>query len=212
MVFHLELERAIKERRSIRRYTDEPVSVELVRKVIEAGTWAPSAKNGQQWRFIVFTGASKDALVEVMERDLTVKAETYGVKVMGSSLASCWIMQQAPVLVMVWNAGVAVRGNRVAEAVRQLERMVSNACELGHNAEIQSVAAAIQNMLLIAHSLGIGSLWINNIYYALDALEQYLDKPWELVSAVALGWPEPQERHKVPPNKLTVDEVAEFRE
>ncbi len=208
----MELERAIKERRSIRRYTDEPVPVALVRKVIEAGTWAPSAKNGQQWRFTVLTGASKDALVGVMDADLTVKAETYGAEMMGSSPASCRIMQESPVLVMVWNATGRVRGNRVAEAVRQLERMVSNARELGHNAEIQSVAAAIQNMLLMAHSLGLGSLWINNIYYALDALEEYLDKPWELVAAVALGWPTEQEQHKAPPNKLTVDEVAEFRE
>ena len=44
-------------------------------------------------------------------------------------------------------------------------------------AEIQSVAAAIQNMLLMAYSLGLGGLWINNIYYALDALERHLDKP-----------------------------------
>ena len=90
--------------------------------------------------------------------------------------------------------------------------MVSNARELGHNAEIQSVAAAIQNMLLMARSLGLGSLWINNIYYALDALEKYLAKPWELVAAVALGWSTEQERSKAPPNKLTVEEVAEFRE
>ena len=101
---------------------------------------------------------------------------------------------------------------RVDYAVPQLERMMSNARELGHKAEIQSVAAAIQNMLLMAHSLDLGSLWINNIYYALDALEQHLDKPWELVATVALGWPTEQERHKTPPNKLTVDEVAEFRE
>jgi nitroreductase len=207
----LELERAIKERRSIRRYTDAPVPEELVRKVIEAGMWAPSAKNGQQWRFTVCTGASKDALTEVFDADLTVKAETYGVKVMGSSLASCRIMQQAPVLVMVWNAGGTVRGDRVAEAVRQLERMVHNARALGHKAEIQSVAAAIQNMLLMAHSLGLGSLWINNIYYALDAVEEHLDKPWELVAAVTLGWPTEPERRKPPPNKLTVDEVTEFR-
>jgi nitroreductase len=37
----LELEEAIRGRRSVRAYTAEPVSMELVRKVLEAGTWAP---------------------------------------------------------------------------------------------------------------------------------------------------------------------------
>jgi len=110
----------------------------------------------------------------------------------------------------VWNAGGTFRGDRVADAIRRIEGMVSNARELGHKAEIQGVSAAIQNMLLMAHGLGLGSLWINDIYYALEALEKHLDKPWELVAAVSLGWPSDKERDKAPPKKMSVDEVSEF--
>ena len=44
----LELVEAIRGRRSIRKFKDRPVPRELIEEIIEAGTWAPSAKNGQQ--------------------------------------------------------------------------------------------------------------------------------------------------------------------
>lgn len=44
---------AIRERRSIRRFTDEDVSVEKIEKILEAARWAPSGKNRQPWKFLV---------------------------------------------------------------------------------------------------------------------------------------------------------------
>ncbi|MFB0557729.1 MAG: nitroreductase family protein [Candidatus Bathyarchaeia archaeon] len=180
----LELDDAIKGRRSIRSYMDRPIPMELVREVLEAGTWAPSAKNGQQWRFTVLTGATKKSLTDVFRRELEDLESRIGRDLMGSSLGSCGIMERAPVLVMVWNAG-----------------------ERGWDSEVQSVAAAIQNMLLKAYDLGLGSLWIADIYYAHERLTEHLGKPWNLMAAVALGWPTAVPT--TPPRK-SVDEVSEF--
>ena len=58
----MDVDKAIMGRRSVRKYSDKPVPLESVREVLEAGTWAPSAKNGQQWRFTVLTGSSKKEL------------------------------------------------------------------------------------------------------------------------------------------------------
>lgn len=44
---------AIRNRRSIRRYTAEPVPREALLAVLEAGRWAPSGLNNQPWRFLV---------------------------------------------------------------------------------------------------------------------------------------------------------------
>ncbi len=49
----MELFEAIKNRRSIRSFEDRPVPEELIRKIIEAGQWAPSACNRQDWKFII---------------------------------------------------------------------------------------------------------------------------------------------------------------
>jgi len=47
----MELENLIKTRRSIRNFTDQEVSLKLVKKIIELGTHAPSACNIQGWHF-----------------------------------------------------------------------------------------------------------------------------------------------------------------
>ena len=54
----MELSEAIRRRRSVRRYNDEIVDDNTVRKIIEAGTWAPSACNYQAWRFIVINDSA----------------------------------------------------------------------------------------------------------------------------------------------------------
>jgi len=46
---------AIKSRRSIREFTDDPVSVESLRLIVEAGIWAPSGLNNQPWRFVIIS-------------------------------------------------------------------------------------------------------------------------------------------------------------
>jgi len=206
----MELEQAIRGRRSIRRYTNQSVPFDLIRKVIEAGTWAPSGKNAQQWRFTVLTGSSKDDFTRIMRTELDEMSKRFGIAVMGSSFRTCQIMEQAPAVILVWNAGGAVPGDRVREAVKMIEKRDSRARELGHKVEIQSVSAAIQNVLLTAHSLGLGTLWVNDIYYAIDALEKHMKKPWELVAAVTIGWPTEEEKKKSPPKKKSVDEVSEF--
>jgi nitroreductase len=56
---------ALLNRRSIRKYTGEKVSDELLEKIIEAGMYAPSAVNTKPWHYIVFRSASTfDAIIE----------------------------------------------------------------------------------------------------------------------------------------------------
>jgi len=180
----MDLDQAIKGRRSVRDYLDRSVQEELVRQVIEAATFAPSAKNGQQWRFTVLTGNAKKGLTDLFRRELEVVSSRVGRQNMGSSFSSCSIMEKAPVVIMVWNTA-----------------------EKGWATEVHSVAAAIQNMLLKAYGLGLGTVWIGDIFYTLDSLKRYLGKPWKLMAAVALGWP----AHIPDPRpRKSVDEVAEF--
>jgi len=180
----MDLDKALRGRRSIRSYLDKNVPEELVRQVIEAATFAPSAKNGQQWRFTVLTGKSKKELTDLFRRELEMVSERIGRENMGSSFSSCDIMEQAQVVIMVWNAG-----------------------ERGWETEIHSVAAAIQNMLLKAYALGLGTVWIGDIFYTLDALKKHLGKPWKLMAAVALGWPTLTPK---PRPRKSVDAVAKF--
>lgn len=49
----MEVLEAIKTRRSIRRFRSDPVPEEVLGQILDAGRWAPSAKNSQSWKFIV---------------------------------------------------------------------------------------------------------------------------------------------------------------
>jgi nitroreductase len=51
----MDIHQAIRTRRSIRRYTDRPVSREDLLRLVEAGCWAPTASNLQAWRFVILT-------------------------------------------------------------------------------------------------------------------------------------------------------------
>lgn len=180
----MDLDQALEGRRSIRSYLSKSVPGELIRQIVKAATFAPSAKNGQQWRFTVLTGQAKKELTDLFRHELEMESKRIGERKMGSSFSSCSIMEEAPVVIMVWNTA-----------------------ERGWETEIHSVAAAIQNMLLKAYSLGLGTLWIGDIFFTLEALKKYLGKPWKLMAAVTLGWP--SENPKPRPRK-TVDEVTEF--
>ena len=85
--------------------------------------------------------------------------------------------------------------DRVFAAGRVFFYVLHRRREIGENkiyerADIQSVGAAIQNILLEATSLGIGSLWICDIYFAYDKLSKYHKEYGELLAAVALGYPD----------------------
>ncbi|MBU7040209.1 MAG: nitroreductase family protein [Theionarchaea archaeon] len=180
----VDLDEAIKGRRSIRSYLTDPVPEELIREVLEAATYAPSAKNGQQWRFTVLTGNAKKELTDIFRQELRFLCREIGAENMGSSFGSCNIMEEAPVVIVVWNAG-----------------------EEGWETEVHSVAAAIQNMLLKAYGLGLGSLWIGDIFFVPEAFIRHFETPWKLMAAVTLGWPN---HDPSPLPRKSVDQVTEF--
>ena len=55
----MELDNCIKGRRSVRCYTEEPVSKEQIAAILEAGTWAPTAMAREPWRFIIIEDKKK---------------------------------------------------------------------------------------------------------------------------------------------------------
>ena len=175
----MDIDEAIKGRRSIRTYKADEVKEDLVREIIEAATFAPSAKNGQQWRFTVLTGESKDKFTDMYRSELDKL--TFDV---GSSYGSCAMMEEAPVAIVVWNTN-----------------------ERGWTTEVHSVSAAIQNILLKAHSLGLGTCWIGDIFYTYEAIVAYFKKPWKLIATTTVGWPDARPG---PKSRLAVDEVTEF--
>ncbi len=69
--------KAIKDRRSIRKFKSEPISEMDLHTILEAGIAAPSSKNRQPWHFTVIRGEAKEELTRVMERGLNLEVKAH---------------------------------------------------------------------------------------------------------------------------------------
>lgn len=147
----MDLLEGIYSRRSVREFTDEPVSREDIMEILKAGSWAPSGLNNQPWRFVVVRDRAK--LLEL------AKLTRYR-----------HIIAGAP-------AALAVFCDR--------EAMYNEV------KDHQGVGACLQNMLLAAHALGLGAVWLGEILNRSGEVRELLELPerLELMAVVAVGHP-----------------------
>jgi nitroreductase len=183
---------AIAARRSIRRFLDDPIPDDMLQAVLTAATQAPSGKNRQPWRFFVVQGDRRAEMVRVMRQGIA-NAKAKGENP-GSSEGSARIMGEAPVTIFVFNPE-----GLHPWLTRSIDQMFTDVINL------QSIGAAIQNMLLAAQDLGLGSLWICDVFCAYDELCAWLGTESQMIAAVALGYPaeSPPARPRRPVAKVT---------
>lgn len=140
----MELFTAIKERRSCRNFLPEPVGEDIIEKLLEAAIWAPSPLNSQPWEFIVVTNQEvKGKIFSEAERCRKWALEKSGWKWLGPYQLN--FLQRAPVIIAV-----------VGDPKKTGVDMFMEEGNVGYQA---ACAAAIQNIHLVAHSFGLGSLW-----------------------------------------------------
>ena len=170
-------------RRSIRRYTDQPVSIELINQVLEAASWAPSAHNRQPWRFaVVQTLANKQKLAVAMGAKLRADLERDGVSaeiIHKDTTRSYQRITQAPVLILL---SLSMRDmDSYSDATRNHNEYVM---------AVQSTAMAGQNLLLAAHQLGLATCWMCAPLFAPTLVQHTLDLPpdWQPQALITLGY------------------------
>lgn len=168
---------AIAQRRSTRRFQNMPISDEQIRTILQAATQAPSGKNGQPWRFVVVKEDRCAEMVRLM-REGIAKMKAQGEDI-GSAEWTAKIMEHAPVTVFIFNPY-----GQPPWLPRSIEQV------FGDLVNVQSTGAAIQNMLLAAQDMGIGSLWICDVFYAYEELCRWLGEQTQMVAAVSFGIPE----------------------
>lgn len=167
-------------RRSIRAYLPTPVPRADIETVLRAGTLAPSSKNRQPWHFTVTMGADKTAALAAMTQGLAEEERhpllPESAPFLSGAKRTLAVMEQAPVVIFITNP----LGRDPRRALSTDER-VSELCNA------QSLGACLENMTLQATALGLGSLWICDIYFAYDALSEWLGGRGTLAAAMALG-------------------------
>ncbi len=169
----MEFSAVISRRRSIRKFQQQDVSRQAMEKLLQAAILAPSGKNRQPWQFIVLRGTYPEKLAGI----LTAKVEklTEIDFPTGSALNSARCIAQAAAVVVVYNPKWKPDANRNGR-----RRYI-------YSVDTQSVGAAIQNMHLAAVDMGLGGLWICDVFYAEPEISAWLEREDELVAAFAVG-------------------------
>jgi nitroreductase len=171
----MELKEAIRNRRSIGKVKQDPVDKALIEEILEAGTWAPNHCHTEPWRFWVMTGEGRGLLgkgyeeVAASEADPALTEEELAV-LKGAQMKKAF---RAPVVI-----AVAVTPSAQA-IVPEIE-------------EYAAAHAAVHNMLLTAHALGLGTIWRTGApTYHPKMREAFgLGAKEELVGFVYLGYPD----------------------
>lgn len=179
---------AIRTRRSIGRVRPEAPPREIIEQLLDAATRAPNHRLTEPWRFFVLAGAAREALGEVLGR---IEAATSGpaIKDVEARVARARSKPlRAPVIVAA--AVVPTRGPKVVEIE-----------------EIAAGAAAVQNLLLAAHALGLAAIWRTGDPCYDPAVKAHFGLPEHahLLGFIYVGYPDgPQPRvPRKPASELT---------
>ncbi len=165
----------IQNRRSIRKYKTEQISSESLELILEAGAYAPSGGNEQPWHFTVIQNRSLLSRINDRVREGMKESDDEWVRKMGNN-PSFMVTYDAPTLILV-------SGRKDAMSWKA------------------DCAAAIQNMLLAAESLGIGSVWLGLVrYFYQDREMETLGIPdgYQPYYGVALGYKAEEQQPAAP--------------
>jgi nitroreductase len=184
------VERVIKERRSHRFYLDKPVEREKLEKMIELAMWAPSAMNRQQWFFVVVGGERLKSLLSVISKSvehLMPRLERFfgdTPKIIALTKQFFRNLGNAPIAIFAYYTPTG-----------------------DDYSDVQSVSAAIQNMLLAAHAMGLGTCWMTGPVHVEEEINQYLGvKDKKLVAVVTVGYS--AKKPPVPPRREVEKKVV----
>lgn len=172
----------IKNRRSCRIFLSDPVPKDMLARIVEAATWAPSGKNRQNYRVFVVTGEKKDELVDIANRSFTFieksLQELYDEKIVSFTRNFFKTLGGAPVLLVFYSAPT----------------------KEGAFVDTQTVSAAIENALLAATYEGLGACWMTNPVHLREEVDRVLGvEGMDLMAFVPIGYP--GKEPPVPPRK-----------
>jgi len=210
MDFHA-LKDMIHGRRSVRKFTDQAVSIVDINDIIDCARYAPSDTNSQTWEFIVITNKEKIKQIEQLTWDAlhekaaeaTEKGFEKEAKLLTRSFGPyATAFSDAPVLIICLATPYQSKfRERIFEPIQLVAESVWE--EEG----IKSSCLATQNLMLAAYAKGLGTCPMTGpVLLASDKIRSFLNISSEkqMNMVIALGYPQDT------PKKLPRKEVSEI--
>jgi nitroreductase len=186
----MDLTTAIKERRTIKRFKDEPVSPETVTALLETAVWAPNHKMTQPWRFIMAHGSGRDQLAEAA-RESAILKEKDPERRKDAGEKAYLKLRSVPLILLVV--------------------MKEDPNLLVREEDFAATSCVIHNFTLLAWEQGLGTIWATSAHILAPEFRKAAGvQPGEkIVGSIHVGYPDmipkPQERKPVA-DLLTISE------
>jgi nitroreductase/NAD-dependent dihydropyrimidine dehydrogenase PreA subunit len=200
------IETAIYERRSVRNFKDKDVPEAYIRRVLEAGRFAPSAGNCQPWKFVVVT--DKKILTEIDEAVWGVTNGIYGMYKNDETVQGMagMVDPASPGLYdpRLANGGMGAIARKYGAPLLDAPALIIIAGDSRAIGGPQiNVGICGQNMNMVANSLGIKACWVGFVgvlHMVPGFVEEKLgiEPPWQIISSLVMGWPKFKQEGIVP--------------
>ena len=180
---------AIKTRRSIGVVKQDSVPKEIIEQIIEAGTYAPNHFRTEPWRFFVLMGEGRNKLGQVFEEITKLENTDDAPESLISKMEKAKKNPlRAPVIIAVGIEPSDKKNVILAE-------------------EYGAVNSAVQNMLLTAHSLGLGAVWRTGKIAYHDRVREFfgLTAKGEILAFIYLGYPDMEPKSAI---KTSIDQLT----
>jgi nitroreductase len=182
---------AIHTRRSIGTVKPESPPIEAIHTLLEAATWAPNHYKVEPWRFFVLSGDARHRLGDV---DASITVETFSDDLPSETRTLLMAKQKAKSLRAPYII-VATVEKPSNEKVIYLEN-------------VAAVGAAVQNILLTAHAMGLGAKWRTGkvAYHPATKAFLGLDADTDILGFIYVGYPDevPEPAARLPFTEKTV--------
>ncbi|MDR6225908.1 nitroreductase family protein [Desmospora profundinema] len=180
----MDVNQAIRTRRSVGKVAEEMPDRALIEKILEAARWAPNHHMTQPWKYTVLTGSARNRLGDVLAE---IKAESMTEEEQMNASHQLEQARQKPLRAPVIIA--AAVNPSLDPRVEEIE-------------EICAVAAGVQNALLTAHALGLGAIWRTGKQTYSPKMKRFfgLSERETLLGFLYIGHPAalPRERPRLP--------------
>jgi len=185
----MEFRDLVSQRRSIRRFKPDPVSLEEIKEIIAAAVEAPNAGNEQMWHFMVITNEkTKEKMAEIVKNRIERLAASVGLTAeqVKPVVKTSTFFVQAPVVIAVTTRPYRSKVDQMLKESGFSDREID---ELRSRPDLQSIGAAVQTLILAAWEKGYGCCWMTGPCVARPELEAYLGitGPRSLAALVPIG-------------------------
>ena len=189
----------MQKRRSIRRFKPEVPPDDDILKLIEAAVAAPSATNRQPWRFLIAKKKKHfDIIAEAVDKArrnyISLISPDYRSEFSNYSL-HFMSFQNAPILILpIYRA---FQGISALVKEKSPKKGMAFLRTYEHNTALMGVSMAIQNILLMSESIGLGSCCMTGPLIAGVEIEKGLQVPkgWQIAAVIAVGYPDEKPEH-----------------